>query len=232
MLSKPTHTHTPLEKDIRVISPTEAERLLGLPDDWTYLESTDADTRAGHNRRNNSVGNAFAAPAITRLLVALSLCLQPAASLPSSLCLDPLLPLPIYPDVLDDLFTPALELAKEFQDLTADFDVFMGPSWIDKLIGPDPGAIGRQNQSQRSVGLGVQRGTHLSTQGMPMLIPDDNKKGSTLAPEAHVTKAPTLDRPFQTHPNLLLDLQYAFLESAERIQHLRFIRMKRAQRLE
>ena len=25
---------TPIEKDIRVISPTEAERLLGFPDDW------------------------------------------------------------------------------------------------------------------------------------------------------------------------------------------------------
>ena len=65
-----------------------------------------------------------------------------------------------------------------------------------------------------------------------MLIPDDNIKGSTLTPEAHVTKALTLDRRFQTPPNLPLDLQDALLESAERIQHSRFRRMKQAQRLE
>ena len=55
----------------------------------------------------------------------------------------------MYPDILDDLFTPALELAKEFQDLTADFDDFMEPYWNNKFIEPDPGAIGRQNRSQR-----------------------------------------------------------------------------------
>ena len=77
--------NTPQEKDIRVISPTEAERLLGFPDDWTFLESTDAHIRAGHNRRKNAVGNAFAAPVITRLLVALSLCLELATASPTAL---------------------------------------------------------------------------------------------------------------------------------------------------
>ena len=88
------------------------------------------------------MGNAFAVPVITRLLVALSLCLEPAAASPTALWLDPSLPLPMYPDILDDLFTPALELAQEFKDLTVDFDKFMGTSWANTLIGPDPGAAG------------------------------------------------------------------------------------------
>ena len=65
-----------------------------------------------------------------------------------------------------------------------------------------------------------------------MLIPDDNIKGSMLTPEAHVTKALTLDHPCQTPTHLLLDLQYGSLESAERIQLLRSKRIKRARRLE
>ena len=48
----------------------------------------------------------------------------------------------MYSDILDDLFTPAQELAKEFKDFTADFDHFMGPAWSNKLVGPDSGAIG------------------------------------------------------------------------------------------
>ena len=193
--------NTTQEKDTRVISPTEAERLLGFPDDWTYLEATDAQTGAGHNRRKNAVGNAFAAPVITSLLVALSLCLEPAAASPTALWLDPSLPLPMYPDILDDLFTPALELAQEFKDLTIDFDNFMGTSWTHTLVGPDPGAAGRQNRSQRAAGLGNQAGTHLSEQGMPMLIPDNSPKVSMLKPKDHVAKALLLDHPFQTPPN-------------------------------
>ena len=65
-----------------------------------------------------------------------------------------------------------------------------------------------------------------------MPVPDDNAKGSMLTPEAHVAKALILDHPFQTPPNLPLDFQYASLESAKRIQHSRFGRMKQAQRLE
>ena len=51
-------------KNIRAISPTEAERLLGFPDDWTYLEYTDADTRSGHNRRKNTVGTMLQFPSL------------------------------------------------------------------------------------------------------------------------------------------------------------------------
>ena len=82
---------TPLGKDMRVVCPTEAERLLGFPDDWTYLESTDANIRSGHNRRKHAVGNAVAVPVIALLLTAVALCLQPAVSSASSLWLDPLL---------------------------------------------------------------------------------------------------------------------------------------------
>ena len=42
---------------------TEAERLLGFPDDWTYLESTDADIRSGHNwRKQKHSGERFRSP--------------------------------------------------------------------------------------------------------------------------------------------------------------------------
>ena len=132
---------------------------------------------------------------------------------PIALWLDPGLPLPMYPDILDDLFTPALELAHEFKDLTVDFDNFMGISWTNTFVGPDPGAAGRQNRSQRAAGLGIQVGTHLSKQGMPMLIPDKNPKDSMLTPKAHVAKALLSDNPFQTPPHLPVDLQYASLES-------------------
>ena len=70
------------------------------------------------------VGNGFAVPVFARLLVALTLCLQPAVSSPSSLRLDLLLPSPMYSDILDDIFAPALELAKQFEDLATYFDLF------------------------------------------------------------------------------------------------------------
>ena len=136
----------------------------------------------------------------------------------------------MYPDILDDLFTPALELAQEFKDLTVEVDNFMGTSWTNTLIGPDPGAAGRQNRSQRAAGLGNQAGTHLSKQGMPMLIPDNSPKGSMLTPKAHVAKAQLLDHPFQTPPNLPLDLQYASLASIHS-KRSRSKRMEQAQRL-
>ena len=56
-----------------VISPTKAERLLGFPTDWTHVVELVIGTRTGQNRRTIAVGNAFAVPAITRLLMALCL---------------------------------------------------------------------------------------------------------------------------------------------------------------
>ena len=42
-----------------------------------------------------------------------------------SLWRDPALPAPFYPDVLDDLFPAAMQLADEYSDLTTEFDDFM-----------------------------------------------------------------------------------------------------------
>ena len=100
-------------------------------------------------------------PVITRILLALCACLELPKASAMSLWLDPAMPSPFYPDVLDDLFPSALELASEYSDLTSEFDAFMGPQWKTRLVGPDPGAQGRLNRAQRAASLGVQQGTHL-----------------------------------------------------------------------
>ena len=71
----------------------------------------------------------------------------------------------------------------------------------------------------------------MSNNGMPMIIPDNNPKGSMLTPTAHATKALTMEHFFQTTPNLPLDVQYASLMSTENIQQSRVKRMKRDHRL-
>ena len=113
------------DKDIRIISPTETEKCLGFPESWTRADDDDIDTQAGRNRRRNAVGNAFAVPVITRILLALCACLELPKASAMSLWLDPALPSPFYPDVLDDLFPSALALASEYSDLTSEFDDFM-----------------------------------------------------------------------------------------------------------
>ena len=107
----------------------------------------------------------------------------------------------------------------------------MGPTWEGLLVGPDPGAKGRQNRAQRAASLGVQQGTHLSKNGMEMLIPDNNPKGSMLTPEAHVAIAKLLEHPFQTPPNLPWDLQFAANASVPDITSVRALRLRKAQRL-
>ena len=76
MAQRNTKSATADAQDRRVISATEAERLLGFPTDWTHVEELDSDTRTRQNRRKNAVGNAFAVPVITRLLMALCLCFE------------------------------------------------------------------------------------------------------------------------------------------------------------
>ena len=141
------------------------------------------------------------------------------------------MPSPFYPDVLDDLFPSAMQLADEYSDLTAEFDDFTGPEWKACLVGPDPGAKGRLNRAQRAASLGVQQGTHLSRNGMKMLIPDDKPKGSMLTPKAHVEIAKLLEHPFQTPPDLPLDLQFAANASVPDITSVRALRLRKAQRL-
>ena len=85
------------DTDLRIISPTETERCLGFPDNWTRSDEADIDTRARQNRRRNAVVNAFAVPVITRILVALCVCLEAPKAPAMSLWLDPSLPAPYYP---------------------------------------------------------------------------------------------------------------------------------------
>ena len=108
------------------------------------------------------MGNAFAVPVIYRILMALCDCLEAPKASAMGLWVDPTLPTPYYPDVLDDSFPVAMGLALEFSDLTADFDDYMGPDWKYSLIGPDPPAQGRLIRSQRAASLGIQQGTNLS----------------------------------------------------------------------
>ena len=68
----------PKTKEHRVVSPTECERLLGFPASWTHPgEGHDEDKETETNmRRRNAVGNAFAVPVVTRILMALSMVLS------------------------------------------------------------------------------------------------------------------------------------------------------------
>ena len=54
---------------MRVVSPTECERLLGFEPGWTN-PGDKASPGTGYQRRN-AIGNAFAVPVVTRLLLAL-----------------------------------------------------------------------------------------------------------------------------------------------------------------
>ena len=56
---------------MRVISPTESERFLGFEPGWTN-PGDKASPGIGVQRRN-AIGNAFAVPVITRLVVALTM---------------------------------------------------------------------------------------------------------------------------------------------------------------
>ena len=137
----------------------------------------------------------------------------------------------MHADTLDDLLEPAQALARESKDLTQEFDLYMGPSWQDKLIGPDPRATVKQNRTQRAASLDNQLGTHLSKNGMDMFIPDDEPKGSMYTPEEHVFLAKELVHPFQSLPNLPMDLNFAAEASVKDVQAARMQRMTKAQRL-
>ena len=94
--------------------------------------------------------------------MALCLCFDPVKASNTCLWECQSLPAPLHPDILDDLLEPAQALAREFKDLTQECDSYMGPSWQNKLIGPDPGKAGKQNRTQRAASLDTQLGTHLS----------------------------------------------------------------------
>ena len=105
----------------RIISATEAERLLGFPTDWTNIP-TAIDSRECENKRKNAVGNASDVPVIARSLAALCSALKAPITTAMHLWEDQSLPAPFSPDVIDDLFGKALVIANDFQDLVQEFD--------------------------------------------------------------------------------------------------------------
>ena len=121
------------KEEQRIISPTEAERLLAPPDNWTRPDGKDLDSQKIHSQMRNAVGNAVAVPVVRRILQAL--CLAVAAGTvaghsspwlgPSSVTAmwhDNALAAPWHPDVLDDLMPKCETLAVQFSDLLAEFD--------------------------------------------------------------------------------------------------------------
>ena len=108
----------------------------------------------------------------------------------------------------------------------------MGTTWESKLIGPDPCATGKQNRTQRAASLDNQLGTHLSQNGLPMFIPDDQPKGNMYKPEEHVLLAKELTHPYQSPPNLPMDLKFAAEASVEDVSATRERRQGKAHRLE
>ena len=74
--------YNPTSRESRVVSPTECERLLGVPASWTHPGEEDDEDKEWMTdmRRRNAIGNAFAVPVVTRLLLALSLVHQAAGT--------------------------------------------------------------------------------------------------------------------------------------------------------
>ena len=115
----------------RHISPTETERLLGFPTDWTKPATASTDDRRAQtastdehtvaNKRRNAIGNAFAVPVVRRILQALVVAHWSTSSQGMGMWQDTELAAPYHPDVLDDILPHAQRIAAEFQDLTEEF---------------------------------------------------------------------------------------------------------------
>ena len=116
---------------------------------------------------------------------------------------------PYRHDVLDDIFTEASFLARNYRDLVSEFNTFLAPHWGGYLVGPDPGAGGKKNRTQRTAAVGVQKNTHLSRDGLQLLIQEPR-----LDPLEHVGAALKLVHPFASSPELPLDLKFAAERSA------------------
>ena len=111
---------------------------------------------------------------------------------------------PYRHDVLDDVFAEASFIASSYRDLVTEFDDHVEPHRHGGLVGPDPGAVGKKSRSQRTAAIGVQQNTHLSRDGLQLLIPEPR-----LGPQEHVAQAHKLLHPFACSPELPLDLKYA-----------------------
>ena len=87
---------------------------------------------------------------------------------------------PYRHDVLDDIFTEASFIAANDKDMVSEFDAYLAPHWYGDLVGPDPGAGGKKNRTQRTAAIWVQKNTHLSRDGLQLLIPEPR-----LGPQEH-----------------------------------------------
>ena len=145
---------------MRVVSPTECERLLGFEPGWTN-PGDKASPGTGYQRRN-AIVNAFAVPVVTRLLLALTMVVRGEGPSAFPSWTDRNLAAPYRHDVLDDIFAEASFLAKSYEDMVSEFDAYLAPHWYGDLVGPDPGAGGKKNRTQRTAAIGVQKNTHLS----------------------------------------------------------------------
>ena len=166
---------------MRVVSPTECTN-----------PGEKASPSTGYQRRN-AIGNAFAVPVITRLLLALSMVVRGEGLSAFPTWADRSLAAPYRHDMLDDLFAEASFLAKGYADLVSEFDAYLAPHWHGDLVGPDPGAGGKKNRTQRTAAIGVQNNTHFSRDGLQLLIPEPR-----LGPLEHRRNCSTLSR---THRN-------------------------------
>ena len=212
----------------RPASPTECERMLGFPPKWTEPAGPIpgyVPHRMQYTRKN-AVGNAFAVPVIARLLSALVAVVSvpgggafPAYSSSNLMA-------PYVHDALDDILPEAACIAADFGDLTNSFDQYIATEWTDTLVGPDPGAIGRKNRSQRAAALGSQLGGHLSKNGMTLMVPEEGQE-----PMEHVKIAHTLRHPFTAPPELPLDLKFAAAASALRPTETNLFRGRQMHRI-
>ena len=109
--------------------------------------------------------------------------------------------LPARRDMLDDLRDAARGVAKEFEDLVADWQGWRHRRFgAHGICGPDPG---EGSAPAHRAALGVQPGLHISKRGAPALLP------SGLTPAEHVAQARELQHPFHTCPCIPVDLQFA-----------------------
>ena len=112
----------------------------------------------GYQRRN-AIGNAFAVPVMTRLLLALSLVVRGEGLSAFPSWADRNLAAPYRHDFLDDIVTEASFLANGYQDLVSEFDSFLLRHWVAIWLAPTPAPearrIGRNAQQQW-----VSRRTH------------------------------------------------------------------------
>ena len=75
---------------------------------------------------------------------------------------------------------------------------------------PQPAERTHQCRSQRDAGIGLQMGSHLSRNGLSLLVPEDKH-----TPKEHAEQALSLEHPFAVPPDIPLDVKFAAVRSSE-----------------